>query len=125
MRSVGAEPRRRPRPNLLQWLGYAFWRPLPDRYSGWVLYDATCSTWVLRHAARLLTVLAVPVAAIAIFVPAPVDVRVPTALAAGALSFIYAGVWINESTEHRLVRAGWPASVASRIRERRSEFARS
>ena len=45
----------RVRPNPLLWIWYAHWGRLPERHSVWVLYDTTCSTWVLRYFARILT----------------------------------------------------------------------
>lgn len=116
-----SSPRRRPGP--LRWLWYAFWGPLPDRYAVWVLYDATCATWVLRYAARVLTAAAVPVAAIAVFLPAPGEVRGWTAFAAGSCAVLFTGVWINESTEHRLARAGWAWEVGPALRAKRAEMA--
>lgn len=123
-RSLGVEPAPLRRPDPARWVWYAFWAPLPDRYRLWVLYDATCSTWVLRHVARILAVAAVPVAALAVFLPAPVHVRVPTALAAGFVAVLFTAMWTNEGIEYRLKRAGWAVSIAPLLRERRSEYAR-
>lgn len=121
---MGIEPAPLRRPDPARWVWYAFWGPLPDRYGLWVLYDATCSTWVLRHIVRILTVVAVPVAALAIFLPASVHIRVSTALVAGFFAVLFTAVWINEGLEYRLKRAGWGAGIGTALRERRSEFAR-
>jgi Family of unknown function (DUF5313) len=123
VRSLGIDPAPRPRPNPAQWLWYAFWGPLPDRYRIWVLYDATCSTWIVRHVVRVLTIAVLPVAAVALFLPAPVDVRVPTALVAGAGAFLFTVVWVNEATDTRLVRAGWRWDTGPTVRERRALIA--
>lgn len=123
-RSVGVDPGPVRRPDPARWVWYAFWGPLPARYRLWVLYDATCWTWVLRHLARILAVVAVPVAALAIFLPGPPRVTVSTALVAGFFAVLFTAVWMNESIEVRLKRAGWDPGIAPVLRERRSELAR-
>jgi len=114
-------PRRRPNP--LLWLWYAYWGPLPARHAAWVLYDATCSTWVLRYLARVVAALTLPVAAIVIFLPAKGDVRGWTAFTAGACAFLFTAIWINESTEYRLARAGYGWDVGPALRAKRDEIA--
>lgn len=123
VRSVGIEPVPRVRPNPVQWVWYAFWGPLPERCRIWVLYDATCSTWVLRHVARLLTVAVLPVAAVAIFLPGPLHLRLLTAFVAGAGAFLFTVVWVNEATDQRLARAGWQWGTGQSVRERRAVIA--
>jgi hypothetical protein len=123
-RSLGVEPAPLRRPDPARWVWYAFWGPLPARYALWVLYDATCWTWVPRHLARILTVLALPVAALAIFLPGPARITVSTALVAGFFALLFTAVWINEGLEYRLQRAGWRPGIASVLRERRAELAR-
>ena len=120
VRSLDIEPRPRIRPNPALWVWYALWGPLPARHRIWVLYDATCSTWVLRHFARILTLAAVPVAAAILFLPGPMGVRVFTALVAGGGAFLFTAVWVNEATDYRLLRAGWPWGTGDAVRERRS-----
>jgi hypothetical protein len=123
VRSLGIEPLPRARPNPAQWLWYAFWGPLPDRYRTWVLYDATCATWILRHLARILTIAVPPVVTVVVFLPGPLHLRVLTAFVAGAGAFLFTAVWVNEATEHRLLRAGWPPGTGPEVRERRSVIA--
>ena len=113
-------PRRRP--GLPQWLWYAFWGRLSSRHDSWVLYDATCSTWVFRHVGRLLTVAALPVAAVLVFLPGALHVRVLTAVVAGLGGFLFAVVWVNEATEQRIIRAGWRPGVGPELRERRADI---
>jgi hypothetical protein len=120
VRSVGVEPGPRVRPGALRWLWYALWGPLPDQNRFWVLYDSTCSTWVLRHILRILAVIALPVAAIAIWLPAPAGLRATTAFVTGACAVLLTAVWVNEGTEHRLAQAGWPWGIGPQLRERRS-----
>jgi hypothetical protein len=123
VRSLGIDPTPRLRPNPARWIWYAFWGPLPDRHRVWVLYDATCSTWVLRHVARLLTVAVLPVTAVALFLPGPVHLRLLTAFVAGAGAFLFTAVWVNEATDHRLVQAGWNWGTGTAVRQRRAALA--
>ena len=120
--SLGLPTSPRVRPNPALWIWYAFWGPLPERYSTWVLYDGTCSTWVLRYLARVLAAAAVPVTLIAVLLPAPGEVRAWTAFAAGACAVMFTVVWINESTESRLARAGWGWDVGPALRSKRDEI---
>src|SRR4051794_33327906 len=124
VRSLGIEPTPRVRPNPVQWLWYAFWGPLSERHRIWVLYDATCSTWIVRHVLRLLAVAALPITAVALFLPAPAHVRVLTAFVAGAGALLFTVVWINEATDHRLVQAGWRFGIGPDVRARRATIAR-
>lgn len=121
--SLGLPTAPRIRPDPLRWLWYAYWGPLPARYSIWILYDATTSTWVARHLARIVTAAAPFVAAIAVFLPAGPGIRGLTAAVAGLWAVLFTGVWINESTEHRLVRAGYHWEVATQLRARRRDIA--
>jgi hypothetical protein len=123
VRSLGIEPGPIVRPHPARWLCYAAWGPVPERNRGWVLYDATCSTWVLRHFVRILAVEALPIAAILVFLPAPLGLRGLTAFVTGATAFFLTAVWVNEGTEHRLARAGWRWGIGPDVRERRAEMA--
>jgi hypothetical protein len=123
VRSLGIEPGPIVRPGPLRWLAYAIWRPLPERYRGWVLYDTTCSTWVIRHFLRILAVEALPVAAIAIFLPTSGGLRALTAFVTGATAFFLTAVWVNEGTDHRLIQADWRWGIGPEVRERRAEMA--
>lgn len=123
VRDFGLEPGPRIRPDPLRWLWYAAWGRLPDRHRLWVLYDNTCDTWVLRYFARLLVIVIPPAAAIAIFLPGPHGVGVLTAVVCGGLAILLTAVWVNESTEHRLVQAGWRWDTGPAVRERRSVIA--
>ena len=79
---------------------------------------------MLRHFARILTVVAIPTAAIAVFLPAPLGLRLTTAVVAAGMAVLLTGVWINEATEQRLLQAGWPWQFASTLRQERSAMAR-
>lgn len=121
--ALGLESGPRVRPNPVLWVWYAYWGPLPPRHGIWVLYDVTCSTWVLRHLARILAAATPPVAAIALFLPAPGQIRGLTAFVTGAYAVLFTAVWINESTEHRLTRAGYDWGVGEQLRAKRAEIA--
>ncbi|MDT4927146.1 MAG: hypothetical protein QOF92_13, partial [Pseudonocardiales bacterium] len=77
------------RPGPLRWLWYALGGRLAPRFNEWVLHDTTGSTWVVRHVARSLVQLSIPVAAVLLFLPAPLGLRVLTALAAGGSAMMY------------------------------------
>ena len=85
--------------------------------------DTTCSTWVLRYFALILAAVSLPVAAVAIFLPAEGSVRAWTAVTAGLCAVLFTSVWINESTDHRLVQAGYDWSTGPDLRAKRAEIA--
>lgn len=89
-----------------------------------MLYDATCSAWVFRHVARLVTVAVVPVTAVAVFLPAPLGIRLATAFVAGGGALLFSAVWVNEATEWRLERSGWRPELGVELRQRRAQIAR-
>lgn len=118
---LAAAPRIRPNPVL--WLWYAYWGRLPPRHDIWVLFDTTCASWVVRHLARIVAAAALPVAAIVIFLPGAPQLRALTAVVAGGCALLFTATWINESTEHRLVQAGYAWRVGSELRAKRAEIA--
>ncbi|GAA1871971.1 DUF5313 domain-containing protein [Pseudonocardia alni subsp. carboxydivorans] len=117
------------RPDPLRWLWYAAGGRLPARYRGWVLHDTTCRTWHLRHFARtaaLLTLLSVP---LALVVPGPLWLRLTALLLGWLVSLQYALFVMEESVEHRVTKAGYPAGTARATRaeataDERAEAAR-
>jgi hypothetical protein len=111
------------RPNALQWLRYTFTGSVPARNRAWVLYDATCSTWLLRHAARYLVLITPLVVAVMLFLPASLQIRVEACVAAGASLLIGYMCFTTESLEHRAEKAGYPYGLAGRMRERRANEA--
>lgn len=108
------------RPNPLQWLRYTYTGSVPARHRGWVLHDATCSTWLLRHAARYFVLIAPLIAAIVLFLPADLSIRVEGSIAAGLSVFIGFMCFTTESLERRVEKAGYPWGLAGQLRERRS-----
>ncbi|MFD2090537.1 DUF5313 family protein [Blastococcus deserti] len=111
-----AEPVVRPAPH--RWVWYAFGGSLPERHRGWVLHDTTTATWWLRHIARMLVQLAVPIALIMMFLPASWGLRAACAGGGLALALFYSLAYMPESTENRVVKAGYPAGTATAHRER-------
>lgn len=113
----------RVRPGVWQWLRYVFWLRLPPQHAVWVLFDTTCSTWVVRHLARVLVAVAPPVALIAIFLPGAAALRDLTAFVTGACAVLFTTMYVNESTQHRLAQAGYAWRVGPLVRAKRDEVA--
>jgi hypothetical protein len=108
------------RPGPLLWLKYAFGGSLPPEYADWVLHDTTTGTWVLRHVARVLVVIALPVAAILIWLPAGIGLRVLTAFVCAACAVLLTTILSNDMTERRAHRAGFEWGLAERTRAERA-----
>jgi hypothetical protein len=106
------------RPNPLRWVLYAFGAALPRRHSSWVLFDVTTRTWVLRHAARTLVQLAVPVVLIVAFVPGPLGLRLGMALIGVILGMAFSLAYMTETVENRVSKAGHPIGSAQAGRDR-------
>jgi hypothetical protein len=109
------DPIVRPAPH--HWLWYAMGGSLPARNHGWVLHDTTVRTWWLRHVIRMLVQLAIPVALIMIFLPAPWGLKAACAGGGLALALFYSVCYMPESTENRVVKAGYPVGTATAHRE--------
>jgi hypothetical protein len=110
------EPTVRPAPH--RWLWYALGGSLPERHRGWVLHDTTTGTWWLRHLARTVVQLAVPIILIMTLLPAPWGLRAACAGGGLALALFYSLAYMPESVESRVVKAGYPAGTATVHRER-------
>lgn len=110
------EPIHRPTPH--RWVWYALGGRLPARHRGWVLHDTTTGTWWLRHIARILVQLAVPIALVLALMPAEWWVRAAAAGGGLALGLFYSLAYMPETTENRVVKAGYPAGTATAHRER-------
>ena len=113
-----APPSPRERPGVLRWLGYAMGAGLPARHRTWVLHDTTTRTWVLRHVARTLVQLAVPVALVLLLVPGPFWIRGLAALGGLILGLAFSIAYMPEATENRVKKAGYPAGTAQAARDR-------
>ena len=105
------------RPNPIWWLWYAFGGRLPERYRGWVLRDTTTRTWVLRHVVRMFVQLAIPIALVLILVPGEFWIRGMAALGGVLLALFFSIAYMPETTENRIVRAGYPSGTATVHRE--------
>jgi hypothetical protein len=101
------------RPGPVRWLWYALGGRLPRRYRAWVYRDATTRTWVLRHLARAMVQMAVPIALVLLLLPGPFWIRGMAALGGVFLGLIFSVAYMTETVEHRLVRAGYPAGTAA------------
>jgi hypothetical protein len=110
----------RHRPNPLRWLGYAFGMGLPRRNRTWVLYDTTTGTWWLRHLARAMVQLVIPIVLVCVFIPGAAWIRIVTAAAATLLALVFSFAYMVETTEHRLVKAGYPAGLGEQTRQQQA-----
>jgi Family of unknown function (DUF5313) len=115
-------PPRRPGP--ARWLLYAFGRGLPQEYREWVLHDVTTRTWVLRHLVRT-TVQLTPVAVLLYaLIPGPAWIRALAVLGGLLLGFFYSVAYMYETTENRVIKAGYPRGTAEETRDRHSAIPR-
>lgn len=104
----------------MQWLRYTVTGTVPAKNRSWVLYDATCSTWLARHAARYLVIVAPLIAAVLILLPATMEIRVEASFAAGASLLLGYLCFTSESVERRVEKAGYPRGLAASMREQRA-----
>ncbi len=109
------EPLHRPGP--LRWLWYAVGGGLPRRSSSWVLYDTSTGTWFVRHLARTMVQLAVPIALVLLLVPGEFWIRGMAALGGVILALIYSIAYVTEFLENRAVKAGYPVGSAQAARD--------
>lgn len=116
-----SRPTRVRRPDPVRWLWYAFGGSLGPRYSAWVLRDTTARTWVLRHVARSLAQLALPIAAVVVFLPAPAWIRIMAAVGGVVIGLVFSFAYMTETLEHRLVQAGYPAGTAAEAHARAAQ----
>ncbi|MEP6852558.1 MAG: DUF5313 family protein [bacterium] len=120
-RDVGAAKRggQRRRPTVWQWIRYSCGAGLPPSLSQWVLHDTTGPTWWLRHLSRSILQMAPLVAAVILFLPGPIDLRLYTALLGFLTGLMCSVFFMWGITEHRLVKAGFAPGVAEQAREER------
>ena len=112
---------RTPRPTPFQWVRYALGGGLPRELSPWVLADTTGRTWVLRHLARALVQL-LPVLALCLVVPpVPFAYRVSAAAGGLLLGLGFSLFFMEQTVEHRTVKAGYPPGTAALLRAERAE----
>jgi Family of unknown function (DUF5313) len=113
---VPAEPVVRPAPH--RWVWYALGGRLPERNRGWVLHDTTTGTWWLRHIARSLVQMSIPIILVMTLLPAGWGLRAAAAGGGVFLAMIYSLAYMNETTENRVVKAGYPVGTAQTARDR-------
>lgn len=109
----------RHRPSVSEWLRYAITGTAPQRCDSWVLYDITCRTWVLRHAARSLVLLA-PLLVAVLLLPLSLAMRLLILANAGLPGFLGCMLLVLNSSERRLARAGYHPEVGQLIRQGRA-----
>jgi hypothetical protein len=105
------------RPGPLRWLWYAFGGGLPARYRAWVLHDASCDTWMLRHFIRAFVQMSLVAVPVVILVPGPVWIRLAAILLGWLVGLQYAMYFVDGSVERRVRRAGYPPGAAQAARE--------
>jgi hypothetical protein len=120
----GSSPERR-RPTPWQWLRYSLGGGLPENLAEWVLHDTTCPTWALRQVLRSLLVISPLIVVLLVVVPGPFWIRALSALGGMLMSLIYSLGYLVETTEHRLVKAGYPVGTGAAVRQGRAGDQRS
>jgi hypothetical protein len=115
----------RERPTVLQWLRYAYGGRLPQELSDWVLRDTTCRTWIWRHLARAVVQLLPVLVPCLVAVPAPLGYRISAAVGGLVLALMFSMAYVVETTEHRVVKAGFESGTAALVREERVERRRA
>jgi hypothetical protein len=105
------------RPGPLRWLWYAFGGGLPARYRAWVLHDASCDTWMLRHFIRAFVQMSLVAVPVVILVPGPLWIRLAAILLGWMVGLQYAMYFVDGSVERRVRRAGYPPGAAQAARE--------
>jgi hypothetical protein len=118
---VRTEEQSRTRPTPLQWLWYALGGGLPPALSAWVLADTTGRNWVARHLLRALVQLSPLLVVCLLLVPVPMAYRISAAAGGVVLGLLFSLAYMTETTEHRVVKAGYPAGTTGRVRAERAE----
>lgn len=116
------ETRRRPGP--VRWVLYALGFGLPPEYREWVLRDVTARTWVLRHLVRTAVQLLPFAVLLYLFVPGSPGIRAAAVGGGLALGFFYSLAYMYETTENRVLKAGYPRGTARELREGRDPDSR-
>ncbi|MBP2364893.1 DUF5313 family protein [Pseudonocardia parietis] len=104
------------RPDPLRWLWYALGGALSQRHRGWVLHDATCRTWPLRHFARACAQLALLTVPLLLIVPGPLWLRLAAVLLGWLVALQYTLFNMHNSVEHRVLKAGFAPGTTEAAR---------
>jgi hypothetical protein len=110
----------RVRPPVHRWLWYALGGSLPARHSTWVLYDTTTKSWGLRHVARSLVQMSIPTILVLALVPSGWALRLAVVGGGLFLGLIFSLAYMAETTEQRVIKAGYRPGTAVRAREQSS-----
>jgi hypothetical protein len=103
------------RPNPARWLWYAVGGRLPDTHREWVLYDLTSRTWVFRHLTRALVQHAVWL--LLLLLPIPLMLRLWMIAVGISVGVVFSLSFMEDASERRLIKHGFPAGLNRRIRE--------
>ena len=106
------------RPNPLRWLWYAVGGRLPDRYREWVLFDLTSASWVFRHLSRALVQHSVWL--LLLLLPIPLSLRLWMITVAVCVGLFFSLSFMEDASERRLMKHGFPVGLNRRIREESS-----
>jgi hypothetical protein len=106
------------RPGPIRWLWYAVGGTLPAAHHSWVLYDLTCRTWVLRHLARVQVMFSGWW--LALLVPGPWSLRFSMVALGYLLSIYFSLSFMEDASERRLIKHGFPTGLNRKIREESS-----
>lgn len=109
------------RPGPLRWIAFTYGRSLPPSSNEWVFHDATCPTWLLRHTARFFAQLAPLIAAVLIFLPAALWIRLACVFVGVVASVLLSFGYVVESAERRVEKAGYPFGSAAKVRQQRAD----
>jgi len=111
------------RPGLWQWLRFTYGARLPDRYRDWVLFDATCRTWLLRYALRIvvqtLPWLVVAFVGLTVFTPIPAGLVLAALGISLFMSLYFTMTSADELAEVRLVKQGFEPGTGKTVRRER------
>jgi hypothetical protein len=107
------------RPTAWQWVRYAVGASLPPEQREWVLRDTTSRSWIARHLARMALQMSPLIVGILLFVPGPFWIRSLAVLGGVIMGTIFSVGYAVETTEHRLMKAGYPVGTGEAVRERR------
>ena len=108
----------RTRPGVFRWVAYAMGAGLPARHRTWVLFDTTTGSWALRHVARTLVQLAVPIGLVLLLVPGEFWIRGLAALGGLILGMAFSLAYMTEAVENRVKKAGYAPGSAQAVRDR-------
>lgn len=103
------------RPNPLLWIWYAYGGHLPGRHREWVLYDATCRTWALRHVSRSLTQLSPGL--LFLLAPGPLWIKLMALLGGVIMALWYSLSYMEFTCDYRVTKHGYPPGTAKAKRE--------